>query len=49
MPMFTGGSVFVLKELLGHEDLEQTLRYVKFIETDISESAKHSPADNWRI
>lgn len=44
-----GGNVFVLKELLGHEKLEQTMRYVKFVESDISESAKHSPTDNWRL
>lgn len=44
-----GGNVFVLKELMGHEKLEQTMKYVKFLEADISEAAKHSPADNWKV
>lgn len=44
-----GGNVFVLKELMGHEKLEQTMRYVKFAEADISAAAKHSQADNWKV
>lgn len=44
-----GGNLLVLKELLGHESLEMVMRYARIAERDIDESARHSPADNWRI
>jgi integrase/recombinase XerD len=44
-----GGNVILLKELLGHESLEMVMTYVRIAERDIEGSARHSPADNWRI
>jgi integrase/recombinase XerD len=44
-----GGNLLLLKELLGHESLEMVMRYARIAEADIDESARHSPADNWRI
>lgn len=44
-----GGSMILLKELLGHESMEMVTRYVHIAESDIANSIKHSPADNWRL
>lgn len=44
-----GGNVLILKELMGHEKLETLMVYVHLAEQDIDGSARHSPADNWRL
>jgi integrase/recombinase XerD len=44
-----GGNVMVLKELLGHESLQQVMEYVRIAEQDLAAGARHSPVDNWRI
>ncbi len=44
-----GGSVVVLKEILGHESLETVLVYVRLAELDLEKAPNHSPADNWRL
>ncbi len=44
-----GGSMALLKELLGHESLETVLIYAKIADQDIDDGAKYSVSDNWRI
>lgn len=43
------GSILVLKELLGHENLEMVMVYVQIAERDLDDSSRHSPADNWQL
>lgn len=41
-----GGNVFELQDLMGHEDIATTRRYVKFVESDLQEAHRRaSPAD----
>lgn len=44
-----GGSIAVLRELLGHEDVTMCLHYARAAEIDISTAAKHSISDGWRL
>lgn len=44
-----GGSMALLKELLGHESLETVLIYAKIAEQDIDNGVKYSVSDNWNI
>lgn len=44
-----GGSVALLKELLGHETIEMSLHYADIAQQDIDASIQHSPVDNWRL
>jgi integrase/recombinase XerD len=44
-----GGSPLLLQELLGHAELSTVLTYVKLADQDMDGSAKHSPADNWKL
>jgi integrase/recombinase XerC len=40
-----GGSAFALKEILGHEDLTMTNRYVRLADADLANQRRFSPAD----
>lgn len=44
-----GGSMALLKELLGHESIETVLIYAKIAEQDIDDGARYSVSDNWRV
>ena len=44
-----GGSMVVLKELLGHETLAMVLHYAQVAEMDIDNASQHSPVDNWKL
>lgn len=44
-----GGNALLLKELLGHETLEMTMRYARVVDQDIDSAADFSPADGWRL
>jgi integrase/recombinase XerD len=44
-----GGSIALLKELLGHESVETVLIYAKIADQDIDDGAKYSVSDNWRL
>jgi integrase/recombinase XerD len=44
-----GGKMLVLKELLGHSDLQMVTHYVAIVEQDIEGSVIYSPADNWEL
>ena len=44
-----GGSLAVLRELLGHESLEMVLHYARAADVDIDAAAKHSAADHWKL
>ena len=49
MRALSGMEPFVLKEFLGHESIETTLRYVRFVSADIGNaSRKHSPVSMLR-
>jgi integrase/recombinase XerD len=44
MRALSGMEPFVLKEFLGHESIETTMKYIKFVRADLSASSrKHSP------
>jgi integrase/recombinase XerD len=46
MYLLSGGQQMALKQLMGHEKLEMTDKYVRFAEVDIAEAArKHSPME----
>lgn len=46
----SGGNPFTLKEILGHETLEQVMDYVALAEADLEAAVKHnSPADNYKL
>jgi site-specific recombinase XerD len=45
-----GGSVLELQQILGHESLEMTRRYVLLAETDLSQAHRSaSPCDRWKL
>lgn len=44
-----GGSVLLLKELLGHESIEMVMRYARLAEQDIDKAGSHSPVDGWNL
>lgn len=44
-----GGSVAVLKELLGHQTLQMVLHYADIAQQDLDASIAHSPVDNWKL
>ena len=45
----SGGDVFRLQNIMGHEDLKMTRRYCKFVEADVlSQHQQCSPADSLR-
>lgn len=44
-----GGSVLLLKELLGHESIEMVMRYARIAEQDIDKAGTHSPVDGWNL
>lgn len=44
-----GGKILVLKELLGHSELETVMNYVYIVEQDIETASIHSPADIWGL
>lgn len=41
-----GGQVFALKEILGHTDIKQTLKYVALADADLQNQRRFSPADH---
>ena len=46
----SGGDLFTLKSLLGHNSLEMVEHYARIAEVDIQQAhQKASPADNWRL
>jgi integrase/recombinase XerD len=46
----SGGDIFTLKSLLGHNSLEMVQHYARIAEVDIEQAhRKASPADNWRL
>ncbi|MDD5368057.1 MAG: tyrosine-type recombinase/integrase [Anaerolineaceae bacterium] len=46
----SGGDIFTLKEMLGHNSLEMVQHYARVADVDIQEAhRKASPADNWRL
>ena len=44
-----GGNLFVLKELLGHSQLDMVLRYARIADQDIAKAVEYSPIDGWEI
>jgi integrase/recombinase XerD len=44
-----GGNALLLQKLMGHATLEMTMKYVKFLERDISGAGRFSPADRMLI
>lgn len=45
-----GGNVFELQKLLGHEDLQTVLIYLKLAQVDLEAAHQRaSPVDNWRL
>ena len=44
-----GGSIAVLKELLGHESLQMVLHYAAIAQQDIDASVSASPVDGWKL
>ena len=46
----SGGDIFTLKEMLGHNSLEMVQHYARVADVDVEEAhRKASPADNWRL
>lgn len=46
----SGGDLFTLKSLLGHNSLEMVQHYARIAEVDIEQAHRRaSPADNWRL
>jgi len=46
----SGGDLFTLKSLLGHNTLEMVEHYARIAEVDIEQAHRQaSPADNWRL
>ncbi len=46
----SGGDIFTLQALLGHNSLEMVRHYAQIAEVDIEQAhRKASPADNWRL
>lgn len=46
----SGGDIFTLKALLGHNSLEMVQHYARIAEVDVEQAhRKASPADNWRL
>ena len=45
-----GGNVAELQRILGHSEIEMSLRYARIAEIDIERAGKaYSPADNWKL
>ena len=46
----SGGDLFTLKSLLGHNSLEMVEHYARIAEVDIEQAHRRaSPADNWHL
>lgn len=45
-----GGNVAALQQILGHSEIEMSLRYARIAEIDIETAGRaYSPADNWKL
>lgn len=46
----SGGDIFTLQALLGHNSLDMVRHYAQIAEVDVAQAhRKASPADNWRL